>query len=347
MKRLTFLALLFAASVASGQTGQAFSEQKAATEKNPPDLTISFVDYTTSQGAALVLQPPCTSSGPPTWRALCKETMEALGVSLSLTRHPAISSAYTFVVNSGVLRSVPVGALRGGRGGFSCFSEGFRNTSTTLLDCSVQDSREGTGTGTAVASSSANHPGVQTCSSGTDTTGGCAFQTGGQGTTAVASVATIFLGNGAASSFVNGKLTTAISDGTETYTAWVGGWTNGVFTTVGAKTAPPDGVFFRYTHSVNGGKWQGVVRNTGADTATCDTTSAADTNFHSFEIIVNAAGTAEDFYIDGSLACSCAAAVSSNGVTPTPIAIIKSAGTTARLVSLDAFGYTHDFTTPR
>jgi hypothetical protein len=85
MKRLLLLALL--SSLAASALAQAppYSLEQSAftTEKNPPNLTGTIVDYITPQAAGKVLQPPCSASGPPTWRDLCRETLDVLGISLS------------------------------------------------------------------------------------------------------------------------------------------------------------------------------------------------------------------------------------------------------------------------
>ncbi len=117
-----------------------------------------------------------------------------------------------------------------------------------------------------------------------------------------------------------------------------------------AAAEPTDGVYFRYTHGTNSGKWEGVCRSNGAETAR-DTTSTADTSFHTFAFEVNAAGNSCQFYVDGATA---GAAVTTNIPTGTgretglmPCAIIKSAGGTARTVDVDAFMYVLEFTTAR
>lgn len=61
------------------------------------------------------------------------------------------------------------------------------------------------------------------------------------------------------------------------------------------------GVYFRYTHSVNGGRWEAVVSDTSVRSA-FDTGVAPTANvFQEFEVEVNQAGTEAKFYIDGVL----------------------------------------------
>ena len=86
----------------------------------------------------------------------------------------------------------------------------------------------------------------------------------------------------------------AVSTGAQTYTARAG-----FGDTVGSGEHA-NGIFFRYTHSVNSGKWQCVTRAAGVETAT-DSGLTADTSFHVFAIKVNQAGTSVGFYVDGVL----------------------------------------------
>jgi hypothetical protein len=120
-----------------------------------------------------------------------------------------------------------------------------------------------------------------------------------------------------------------LSDGTNTYTAY-----HGFMESV--TTGPIQGAFFRYTHSVNGGRWEYCVAN--------GTVVAADTGvspvagvYQVFEIVVNTAGTEVTFYINGSLVGTVTTGIPTVGLFP-GTNFIKSAGTTAGYGSyIDAF----------
>ena len=58
-----------------------------------------------------------------------------------------------------------------------------------------------------------------------------------------------------------------------------------------------DGVYFRYDRAVLGTNWFICGANNSVRTAT-DSGIAADTNYHKFKIVVNAAGTSAEFFID-------------------------------------------------
>lgn len=63
---------------------------------------------------------------------------------------------------------------------------------------------------------------------------------------------------------------------------------------------PNDGVFFRYTDSVNSGRWEAVCRIGGVETAV-NTGILGDLNYHKFDIQVNNNATSVKFLIDNSI----------------------------------------------
>jgi hypothetical protein len=121
----------------------------------------------------------------------------------------------------------------------------------------------------------------------------------------------------------------ALSDGTDTYTAMFG-W----FDT--SSTSPTDGAYIRYTHSVNSGNWQGITRSNSSETPV-NGSVAASTSWTKLGIQVAADGSSVEFFVDGvSIGTSSATIPTGAGrETGLRMGIIKSAGTTARTVSLD------------
>jgi hypothetical protein len=121
----------------------------------------------------------------------------------------------------------------------------------------------------------------------------------------------------------------ALSDGTDTYTAMFG-W----FDT--SSTSPTDGAYIRYTHSVNSGNWQGITRSNSSETPV-NGSVAASTSWTKLGIQVAADGSSVEFFVDGvSIGTSSATIPTGAGrETGLRLGIIKSAGTTARTVSLD------------
>jgi hypothetical protein len=84
-----------------------------------------------------------------------------------------------------------------------------------------------------------------------------------------------------------------LSDGTNRYLQYIG-------ITNAHSAEPSQGCYFRYSDNLSSGNWEAVTAKSG--TTATDTGVAADTNGnHTFEIIVNAAGTSVEFYIDETL----------------------------------------------
>lgn len=125
----------------------------------------------------------------------------------------------------------------------------------------------------------------------------------------------------------------AVSDGTDTYTMWIG-----FADTPTVSGECVDGVFFRYTHSVNSGKIQAVCRAASTET-TADTgiTPVADT-FNIFEISANQAGNSVSFSINGSVVATITTNIpTGSNFTTICYKIEKSAGTNSRLLYLDYY----------
>ena len=85
----------------------------------------------------------------------------------------------------------------------------------------------------------------------------------------------------------------ALSDGTNTYTLRAGFLDSGTAESV-------DGVFFRYTDTVNSGKWVLVARSNSSETTTNATnTAVAAATWYRLTVIVNPAGTSAEFFENG------------------------------------------------
>jgi hypothetical protein len=109
-----------------------------------------------------------------------------------------------------------------------------------------------------------------------------------------------------------------LSDGTNTYTAY-----HGFMESVTA--GPVQGAFFRYTHSVNGGRWEFCVAN-GSVTAADTGVSPSAGVYQVFEIKINRAATSITFYIDGSLVGTVTTGIPTAGLFP-GTSLIRTAGT--------------------
>lgn len=121
-----------------------------------------------------------------------------------------------------------------------------------------------------------------------------------------------------------------LSDGTERYTVY-----QGFGDSIGS-VEHTNGAYFRYSDSVNGGRWQAVVRDGGVETS-ADTGVAADLLYSIFEIRVNSGATSVAFYINGVLVATLAANIPSGATDYLGLnfKILKSVGTTSRSFVMD------------
>lgn len=83
-----------------------------------------------------------------------------------------------------------------------------------------------------------------------------------------------------------------LSNGTNSYTLRFG-----FMDDVGGD--PPDGVYFRYTHSVNSGNWQGRARSNNSESVVNLDTPPITSGWQKLRVVVNADASRADFYIDG------------------------------------------------
>jgi hypothetical protein len=109
-----------------------------------------------------------------------------------------------------------------------------------------------------------------------------------------------------------------------------------------------DGAYFKYDRAVTGVNWQAVTSN-NSDRTTTDTGVAVDTNYHKFKIVVNAAGTSVDFYIDGALVATIATNIPTGAGRSFGIVenIVKTVGLTSRVLYGDWLWFHYDLTVSR
>jgi hypothetical protein len=142
----------------------------------------------------------------------------------------------------------------------------------------------------------------------------------------------------------NGAGSAAVSDGTDTYTLVVGLGDS----TAGA--AQTDGVYFRYTHSVNSGKWERVTESNTSEEA-LDTGITYTGNAWVRLGMLITSGTSVQFFIDGvSVGTNSTGANiptgTSRGLAPL-FMFDRTAGTAERNMYFDAFTLVFKPTTPR
>ncbi len=173
-------------------------------------------------------------------------------------------------------------------------------------------------------------PGIINFATGTTTTGRSGLYTTGTGQTAA-----IGFGGGRVRFGGLMKIST-LSDGTDRFTIRAG--------CVNSSAGDGSGVYFRYRDDLSSGNWEAVCRNGASETAT-STGTAADTSWHRFEWDVNAAGTSVTFSIDGTVVATVTTNIPATGAGVAgllPIQIVKSLGTTSRVILGDAYWYILD-----
>lgn len=184
----------------------------------------------------------------------------------------------------------------------------------------------------AVSNGNDDHIGIVQHQTGTDTTGkaGVFSQNG-----------VILLGRGQAFYETMVRIP-VVSDATDTFTYRAGFIDN----TGGEST---DGVFFRYVHSENSGRWTLVARSNNTETTADSGITMTAASWYKLRIEVNPAGTLASFYINGVLVGTIATNIptASGRITGVGNVIVKSAGTTNRNADSDYIYAQIIFNTPR
>jgi hypothetical protein len=162
--------------------------------------------------------------------------------------------------------------------------------------------------------------GIAGCSTGTTATGRAAIGTGASNA--------MYLGNGLAIYRAAVKVVT-LSDATDRFIVQ-SGWTD---STAGA---PTDAARFYYTDTA-GTEWQCETVSNGTSTITAVGSALVAGQWYIHEIVVNAAGTSVEFYLDGTLVATHTTDIPTGLARLTGIhtGINKTVGTTARTLEVD------------
>jgi hypothetical protein len=194
------------------------------------------------------------------------------------------------------------------------------------------------GTNAAISTpgvSESGHFGVATMSTGTTTTGRASFQS---------DLGLIAFGDGKCRIGWWVKTPSSLSDGTNKYTIRAGMMDSNA-------DADNEGVYLKYTHDDNSGKWLGVSKKNSVAKQTLDTAvTVVASTWYFLEIEVNAAGTSVEYFVNGASKGTITSSIPliSNGDALGVICyIMKAAGTSARVMSVDANYVDKTFTTAR
>jgi hypothetical protein len=217
-------------------------------------------------------------------------------------------------------------------------------------DYTIVVGNSGTGSGGANASQSFSTSGavlgVASFATGTTTTGVCGISMDANTSESTAANVPFYLGGGIITLEFCTLGVSALSNNTDTYTLWFGwGYSSGGQIIDDVVTY---GVYFVYTNGTNSGNWVGSCTDPGGTSSTNGSTGPVVAGAQTLKIIINAAATSVSFYINDVLMGS---PVTNNIPAAQPLSpyctILKSAGTTSRLVYIDSARYEVDFTSPR
>jgi len=136
-----------------------------------------------------------------------------------------------------------------------------------------------------------------------------------------------------------------LSDGTNTFNCMLCGLSNITGVT---STTVVDGIWFEYTHTLNGGEWTAICRTNNVQTA-LSAGIVADTNWHEFTIEGAANSGQVDFFIDDVRVVSIAENVPPASVTLNYLTgrMLKSAGAITRSLFIDYFFHGFSYLEPR
>lgn len=239
------------------------------------------------------------------------------------------------IVQSGANKRSASSRIGGGEMGSVLFTD-FESSAFTQHTLGSFNDGGGLGDSAAVSSFGVNSTekayGVLQLSSGTSTAGGSFVSRG----------LFITFGFGFELTLEFRAAVSALSDGTETYTVFLGfnDATNG---------NGVDGAYFRYTHGTNGGRIEAVTRSNSVETAEDTGVSFVAGEFRKLKIVVNEAATQVDFYIDDVKTNDITTNIINDSARMTNATYVmkKTAGSTARLLYLDYAKYIIQRTTAR
>lgn len=123
-----------------------------------------------------------------------------------------------------------------------------------------------------------------------------------------------------------------LSNGTQTYTVRFGLFGN----------VASNGCMLRYGSAINSGKWQGMCATAGVESV-CDVgVTPTATSWHNLKVAVNSDGSNATFVVDDTNSCSVTTNIPTNANMSVITGIIKSAGTTSRVLDLDYLEYEYE-----
>lgn len=204
------------------------------------------------------------------------------------------------------------------------------------VDTTLDTFSNQTGSSVTSIASESSHPGIWNLATGSTSSGNAFITSPLDGVGSYYNQYRFGGGNGAFTFAIGLRIPTASGSG-QTFNVMVG-YNNNVLT--------PNGCMFRYSDTINSGKWQGYCAIAGTSSV-CDTgmTMTAG-NWYNLQMTVNAAATQATFTAtDGSgSTSSCASPITSNiptTVTALSNGIYKTAGSTSRTLNVDYIEFSY------
>lgn len=111
-------------------------------------------------------------------------------------------------------------------------------------------------------------------------------------------------------------------------------------------TTQTDGFYFSYTDTVNSGKWV-IVNAYNSSRTTTNTTVTADTNYHTFKVVINSNATSVEYFIDGVSVGTITTNICLNLVSPAVVLIQTSGSGASGAIDLDYVTLNQVFTSTR
>lgn len=257
-------------------------------------------------------------------------SLDIVGGTALTAPNPFDDSFATYDSSAGANRRVLVGDMLANSANWWMIRNDFLTAAATGLTLTSS----GTGAANTAGTGDVNHPGVVTFDIGTATNGLGNIISG---------TSAILLGGGRILAECIFMIDT-LSDATDTYTLRAGGFADV------SNGDSVDGIYIRYTHGTNSGKFEAITRANSVESAADTGVTAAIATWYHVIIAVNADATSVTFTINGSLTNTATTNIPSGAGRNTgwgPFVTRKSAGTTSRTFQIDYCGLYGEFTTAR
>lgn len=186
-----------------------------------------------------------------------------------------------------------------------------------------------------------NHPGIITNDGNLNTNQYCSLTMSYPGANPYTGLSNFVIGGGAIS------LTwifhfSALSPGAPRW-LFLAGMSDNTLSTI----VPVNAIYISYSDNLNSGNWQYITTSASVETRS-NSAVAATTGWHKFNMVINAAATSVEFFMDGvSLGTNTTNIPTAGSIQPGIVFFDISGTVAAEICSIDAFWLSQTLTTPR